>query len=199
MLLNKVEKALMNNPVRRAIQRWFEAPRLQEMGGRIPSRRALEIGCGRGEGVRIILERFGAASVDAFDLDPHMIRLACHRLPARYDGRIQLWVGDATAIEAPDGSYDAVFDFGIIHHVPDWRTALGEIFRVLRPGGRLFAEEVYGSFLASPIWRRMLDHPAADRFEHGSLGAALETTGFRIAAESRLGRWCGWFIADKPG
>jgi ubiquinone/menaquinone biosynthesis C-methylase UbiE len=49
-----------------------------------------------------------------------------------------------TAIAVPDSRYDAVFDFGIIHHVPDWRAAVAEVARVLRPQGRFYAEEVFG-------------------------------------------------------
>ena len=41
-----------------------------------------------------------------------------------------------SCIEAAAATYDAVVDFGIIHHIPHWRAALAEIFRVLKPGGR---------------------------------------------------------------
>lgn len=60
MLLNRVEKALMNNPLRASVQRRFEARRLLRMGGRMPGARALEMGRGRGVGVELILNEFGA-------------------------------------------------------------------------------------------------------------------------------------------
>src|SRR3990172_11882859 len=101
MRLNAVETALMNNPVRAAIQRRFEARRLLAMGGRMDGGRALEVGCGRGVGVGLILDRFGAGEVDAFDLDPRMVERARRRLWRRNDA-IRLWVGDATAITTPD-------------------------------------------------------------------------------------------------
>jgi ubiquinone/menaquinone biosynthesis C-methylase UbiE len=145
--LNAIETALMNNPVRAAIQRRSEAERLLAMGGRMRGGRALEVGCGRGVGVELILDVFGAGEVDAFDLDPRMVERARGRLRRRKEP-IRLWVGDATAITAPDGHYDAVFDFGIVHHVPDWRTALREIHRVLRPRGRFYAEDRFGWFVA---------------------------------------------------
>ena len=133
MLLNQVETALMNNPVRAAIQRHVEARWLRKLGGAVAGGRALEIGCGQGTGVEIILDHFGAARVDAFDLDPKMFRRAKQRLARRGD-RVDLWVGDVTAIPAEADIYDAVFDVAIIHHVPDWRAALREVHRVLRPG-----------------------------------------------------------------
>ena len=72
---------------------------------------------------KALFELFSAATVDAFDLDPKMIELAGKRLESRGD-RVSLWVGDATHIEAPESTYDTVFDFGIIHHIPDWRKAV---------------------------------------------------------------------------
>ena len=196
MLLNRIEFALMNNPVRVAIQRHFEAERLLAMGGAVTGAAALEVGCGRGVGVELVLDRFGAARVDAFDLDPKMVGLARKRL-ARRGERVRLWVGDATRIPAPDASYDAVFDFGIVHHVPDWRAALGEIHRVLKPGGRFFAEEVFERFLSHPLWRRLLEHPRADRFDMARFHAGLEAAGFTVRATRSLGSGFGWFVADR--
>jgi len=47
MTLNQLEFLLMNNPVRAFIQRHFEGPRLERMGGVMAGGCALEIGCGR--------------------------------------------------------------------------------------------------------------------------------------------------------
>ena len=103
-----------------------------KMADSVSAGHALEIGCGRGVGVEIIFDLFSAATVDAFDLDPKMIELAGKRLKSRGD-RVSLWVGDATHIEAPESTYDTVFDFGIIHHIPDWRKAVAEVHRVWCP------------------------------------------------------------------
>lgn len=196
MRLNAAETALMNNPLRAAIQRRFEAKRLLAMGGRLPGGRALEVGCGRGVGVELILDVFGAGEVDAFDLDRRMLEHAHHRLRGRGDA-IHLWIGDVNAIAAPDAHYDAVFDFGIVHHVPDWRAALREIHRVLRPGGRLFAEEVFERFISDPLWRRVLEHPQEDRFDAGRFERGLEDAGLRVVATRTLWDRFGWFVADR--
>lgn len=196
MLLNSVEKALMNNPVRALLQRHFEARRLLEMGGPLHGGRALEIGCGRGVGTELLFELFGASEVDAFDLDPHMIALARRRLASR-GGRVKLSVGDAEHIDARDGAYDAVFDFAIIHHIPNWRAAVREVHRVLRPGGRFYAEEVLRAFIHHPFWRRVLEHPMYDRFDSGEFARALEDVGFRIVATKTLHGQFGWFVADR--
>lgn len=168
MLMNTVETALVNSPPRRWLQRYYETRVLLRFGGRLlPGARALEIGCGSGYGSRLVLERFGAASVDAVDLDPAMIHRAGQRL-ARYGDRVRLVQGSATdlraELDADDGGYDAVFDFGIVHHIPDWRAAIAEVARVLTPGGRFYFEEVTAHALARPIYQRLFDHPTEDRF-----------------------------------
>lgn len=196
MLLNRVETALMNNPVRAAIQRHFEARRLLRMGGPMRGGRALEIGCGRGVGTQLILELFGADSVDAFDLDPHMVALTRRRLAARHS-RVRVWVGDASAISTVDASYDAVFDFGIIHHVPDWRRVLSEVHRVLAPGGTFYCEEVLRPFIVHPITRRLLEHPLNDRFDSAGFARALEASGLEPLATAELWGSFAWFTARK--
>src|SRR6266704_2598932 len=139
----------MNNAARRLGQS-YAASWLERLGGRVDGGRVLEVGCGRGIGVRLILERFGAATVDALDLDPKMIESARRRLAAYGWARVQLSVGDVTCIQAGDATFDAVFDFGAIHLEPNWRQALGEVRRVLKPGGKFFFEWVTSSVLRVP-------------------------------------------------
>jgi ubiquinone/menaquinone biosynthesis C-methylase UbiE len=196
VLLNRIEKAIVNNPIRAALQRRFEARRLIDLGGRIEGGWALEVGCGRGAGVELILNQFGAGRVDAFDLDPQMVALARRRLAPRGD-RVRLWVGDVCRIPVPEQTYDAVFDFGIIHHVPNWRDAVAEIHRVLRPGGRFYAEEVLARFILNPVVRRLLDHPLEDRFDARQFAAALERHGFRVLGSRTMGKYFAWFAAEK--
>jgi ubiquinone/menaquinone biosynthesis C-methylase UbiE len=197
MLLNRFEKALMNNPVRSAFQRHLEVPQLLRMGGPAPGALALEVGCGRGVGIELILERFGAERVEAFDLDPKMVALARRRL-AHLGDAVCVNEGDVCAIRAEDARYDAVFDFGIVHHVPRWRDGLAEIYRVLKPGGRFYAEEVFERAMAHPVVRRLLDHPAEDRFDLGNLCQALGECGFAVRAKRDLWGLGGFVVASKP-
>lgn len=196
MILNRVEFAMMNNPVRSALQRRFEARKLLKMGGKMDGGRALEVGCGRGVGLELILDLFGAEHVDAFDLDPRMVERAQRRLEGR-GSQLRIWVGDASAIGAPDSTYDAVFDFGIIHHVPDWRAALAEVHRVLKPGGRFYGEEVLRPFIAHPVTRRLLEHPQHDRFDAAEFSRALGGAGLEDVAVEELWSSFAWFAARK--
>ena len=184
MLMNRVETVLVNSAPRRALQRYYEVPALRRFGGTLPpGARVLEVGCGAGYGTELILTRFDADRVDAIDLDPAMVARARRRL-ARFGDRVRLAVGDMTdlraALDAADASYDAVFDFAIIHHVEDWRAAVAEIARVLRPGGRFFFDEVTAAALATRGYRWLFDHPTRDRFTGAEFVAELERQGLRV-------------------
>jgi ubiquinone/menaquinone biosynthesis C-methylase UbiE len=194
MKMNRLEKLIMDNPVRWAIQRYYATPVLQRISRGAKAGRALEIGCGIGAGVPIILEHFGATSVDAFDLDPDLVEQARERVGSRAN----FWVGSATEVPVRAATYDSVFAFGVLHHLPDWRAGLAECVRVLRPGGVMFAEESYANFITHPMWRRVMDHPQEDRFEHDQLrdemrAAGLDELGHQIA----IGGGSGWIVGRK--
>jgi ubiquinone/menaquinone biosynthesis C-methylase UbiE len=193
MKLNRIEKALMNNPARAWVQRQYEARWLERFGGRAEGQRVLEVGCGRGVGTEIIFKQFGAREVYAFDLDPEMVAEARRRLAAYPPDCLQLSVGDAAAIEAEDDSFDAVFDFGIIHHVPDWQRAVAEIRRVLRPGGRFFFEEITRQALERWIYRTLFEHPKENRFSGREFVAELERQGIRVGGNFAE-RFAGDFV-----
>ena len=196
MRLNRLEKLLMNNPIRPWSQRLLETRRLLRLGGKTIGHTSLEIGCGRGVGAQIILEDFGSERVHAFDLDAGMVQLA-RRRHAHQQKEVSLWNGDSTAIAAKANTYDSVFDFGAIHHVVDWRSAVAEVYRVLKPGGRFFAEEVPAAMITHPLMRRLLEHPQQDRFDQAQFNAALKDKGFKIAATDRLLNVWIWTVAVK--
>ncbi len=191
MKLNRIEKMLMNNPVRALVQQKHEAAMMERLGGRVEGERVLEIGCGRGVGTEIIFARFKAREVHAFDLDPEMIELARGRLANYPRERLRLFVGDAAAIEAEDDAYAAVFDFGIIHHIPAWQRAVAEVARVLKPGGRFFFEEVTRQALSRWFYRAFLEHPKENRFSRDEFIAELERQGIAVGAKS-----AEWFFGD---
>jgi ubiquinone/menaquinone biosynthesis C-methylase UbiE len=187
--LNWAERLAVNNPVRVMLQRriikWIKGVT------RIASQaRILEIGCGRGAGACLIQAEFQPATLHAFDLDQRMIRLAGRYLKAESQDKICLYVGDATTLPYRDGGLDAVFGFGVLHHVPDWRQGLREIARVLKPGGIYCLEEIYPPFYQNFLARRLFVHPEHDRFDSHDLLKALAEAGFELQGrveQKRLG------------
>ena len=184
MKMNRVEKLLMNNPIRAAFQVWVEAPLLERLGGRTEGMRVLEVGCGRGVGTEQIFRRFGAQSVYAIDVDPDMIAKARRRLSRFPPERLKVELGDVTAIDAEDAAFDVVFDFAIIHHVPIWQDAVTEIHRVLKPGGRFYFEEVTRHFLEKWFARTFMLHPTENRFSGREFIYELERQGIQVGSRT---------------
>jgi ubiquinone/menaquinone biosynthesis C-methylase UbiE len=163
--LNLFEKLIRNNPVRASIQRHIEGPLLEKMGSQRAYPLSLEIGCGAGVGAEVIAEQFGAEKVVAVDIDPEQIELAKKDLMPELNKKIEFKVGDAMALDEPDETFDAVFSFGVLHHMEDWRKAVREIARVLKRGGEFFFEEPFRPFLRNFFVRTLTDHPRGGEFD----------------------------------
>lgn len=190
MKLNLAERWMVNSPVRLALQRRV-LERMRAMARLEPGAEILEIGCGRGQGAVMLRRYFQPRRLILLDLDPAMARKARER------GESAL-VGDAEALPLAGACLDAVFGFGFLHHVPDWRTALAEVARVLRPGGVYFLEEYYPATYQNPLTRRLLRHPAEDRFRSPQLHAELARAGLSLLA-CRERPWWGVVAAARKG
>jgi SAM-dependent methyltransferase len=97
----------------------------------IRPRRVLEVGCGMGQ---LAARMHGELDADvvATDQSARMVELTRSR---GVDAR----VADVQALPFTEGEFDCVVAAWMLYHVPDIERALGEIARVLRPGGRLVA------------------------------------------------------------
>jgi SAM-dependent methyltransferase len=94
-------------------------------------RRALDVGCGRGELAERIRDELGA-EVRAVDQSERMVDLTRAR-------GVDAILGDVQALPFGDGEFDVVVANWMLYHVPDLDRGLAELARVLRPGGRLVA------------------------------------------------------------
>jgi len=181
MKLNWVETLVMNNAVRRRVQRRVEGPGLAALAPYIlEGGRTLVVGCGRGVDIEIAFDQFRARSVTAFDLDQRQVARARRRLGQVYGDRLGLEVADAGKMPYADGSFDLVLDFGIIHHVPRWQDAVGEIHRVLRRGGQFLFEEIPKKELDTLVYRIFTRHPRDNRFDPSAFRAECERRGLEI-------------------
>ena len=196
MQLNWIERLFILSPLRAFLQSHLEARQLLNLGGPLPGAHVLETGCGPGFSIDLLYHRFKVARVDAFDLDPKMISLVRRRRQASKH-RTRLWVGNIRHIPVSGASYDAVFNFGAIHHVVRWRQALSEIARVLKPGRPFYCEEILSKYITHPILGKLMDHPQEDRFDTPQFISALRQSGFRIQAYRQLADLYLWVVAVK--
>jgi ubiquinone/menaquinone biosynthesis C-methylase UbiE len=141
---------------------------------------ALEVGCGNGSGAKLIKKYFNPENITAIDSDERMIKIARKR---NRDPSISFRVMDASNLDFPDGQFDAIFDFGIIHHIPYWEICLKELKRVLKPGGELLVEDLsLDSFTKGigRLWRLLSDHPYEFMYTPKEFTKFLNEIGFKI-------------------
>jgi len=178
--LNKLEFLLMNNPIRAFVQETHEVKILRDLTSIGTIERALEIGCGNGHGTKLIKKYFGPKRMDAVDLDEKMIKLAERK---NNDSSVRYHVMDAARLGFPDNAFDAIFDFGIIHHIPNWRDCISEMNRVLKAGGEaILVEASIDTFNTLPgrVWKGLLDHPYSKMFSTTEFVNSLVAAGFAL-------------------
>ena len=179
MKLNWAERWAVNNPSR-PLQQRLEMRWLRKKAPLHPGATVLEVGCGRGAGAHLIKGKFQPGILQAMDLDLCMIQKAQkYLLPEQKEG-VSFYVGDVIQLPYRDGTLDAIFGFGILHHVPYWQRALAEIARVLKPGGFFLFEELYPSLYQNFLTKWILLHPADNRFRSPDLKETLRATGFEL-------------------
>ena len=95
--------------------------------------RVLEVGVGTG----LLALRLHEFEIPVFGLDLSAPMLA--KLVEKAGGAppLPLVIGDATAMPFADGAFGAAYLRWVLHLIPDWRVALAEMARVVRPGGVL--------------------------------------------------------------
>jgi SAM-dependent methyltransferase len=120
----------------RSLHGWVFDPLLEREGE--GPKQILELGCGPGNLWASNVERVPDAwSVTLSDFSPGMIEEASRNL-ASHESRFTFMQIDAQSIPFPDASFDVVIANYMLYHVPDRARAIGEMARVLRPGGRLY-------------------------------------------------------------
>ncbi|ABM00240.1 class I SAM-dependent methyltransferase [Shewanella amazonensis] len=197
MKLNQNEKAVVTSKGRAWIQSTLEARLLQSLFPKdLPVlERALEIGCGSGNGMEFLKHRLNARQVIAMDLDEEMLALSAKR----WQGNDWAFFTEANACQMPfdETAFDLVVEFAVFHHVPDWQGALAEVARVLKPGGYFLYWDLYRFAICNPISRRLFEHPMENRFSHREFTAELERLGLECRQSRELPAMAGMGLFQK--
>ena len=103
-----------------------------------PGDSVLDVGCGTGDVTLLAKRRAQTGQVHGIDPAPEMIAVA-RKKAIRKHLDIDFRIGVIEALPFPDSSMDVVTSSLMMHHLPDdlKRRGLKEIYRVLKPGGRL--------------------------------------------------------------
>ncbi|MCD2187984.1 class I SAM-dependent methyltransferase [Actinomycetospora soli] len=158
----------------------YERPALLELAGDVAGLDVLDLGCGPGVTTAALVGR--GARVTGVDGSAPLVAHAQGLSDAAFV------VHDLAApLPFPPTTFDLVVSGLVLHYLPDWSAVLGEVARVLRPGGRLVASvhhpltdvdipslEPHGTYLESyrvaDTWR-LGDEDVVVRFFHHPLGA----------------------------
>lgn len=117
----------------------------------IPYHSALDIGCGTGEMLRLILEQDGSKQLTGLDLSERMLDIAKAKLTP--PGGVVLVQGDSEHLPFQDNSFDLVYCNSSFHHYPAPDRVLAEIRRVLKSGGTFVMGDPWRPF----GWRNMIN------------------------------------------
>ncbi len=154
--------------------------------------RLLDAGCGAG--LLALLAHFRGAQVTALDASP-MVAIARQRLPAA-----DVREGDLEAMPFADASFDAVTAVNSVFYAEDMPAAVRELFRVVRPGGRVVVTArgpperceflgavmpALGPLMPPPPPGAPPPHPGA-LSEPGALAALLRVAGLQVVEEGEV-------------
>ena len=126
----------------------------------------LEVGCGRGGGIRFLVSTLKPKSATGLDFSHNAIRYCSQRNQA-LGQHVNYLQGDAHALPFREGSFDVVINVESSHIYEDQAQFFREVKRVLRPGGRFVVADY-----------RLLGTEGMDKL-HADLGAA----GLRLVSE----------------
>jgi ubiquinone/menaquinone biosynthesis C-methylase UbiE len=164
-----------------------------------PGQTVLDVGCGTGYFARLLARTVGDHGlVVGVDASPEMIRYASQRAAQTRSCQFQL--GTAESLSLPTDRFDVVVSSLFMHHLPSdlQRTALAEMWRVLRPGGTLLIAEA--QVPRARGWRLLARVHGFDRMAQAvsALEAMIADAGFIHAAGGEAPPWLRYVRAAKP-
>jgi len=150
----------------------------------LDAQRVIELGCGNAHLARTLLARFPGSRITGLEVDE---RQHAKNLASPQPG-LDFVAAGAQAIPFPDASFDLALMLKSLHHVPRplMAQALGEVARVLRPGGHLYVSEPVFDGPFNDVVRLFNDEQVVRAAAQAAVDAALRIGRWEQAAERRF-------------
>jgi len=144
----------------------------------------LDLGCGNGWATRLLGQAAPGAGAVGIDVAPEMIKAAEALHDFTYRARYE--VGRFEQMDFNDGKFDRIFSMEALYYSVDLEKALGELLRVLKPGGS--ADVIVDRFKESPHTESWATTCGIDMLWLGTeeWQAAFEQAGFTGVTTERL-------------
>jgi arsenite methyltransferase len=172
-----------------------------------PGETVLDLGSGSGSEVLRAARMVGPAGrAIGVDMTDEMLELARANQRAASLANVEFLKGEIESLPLPDSSVDVIVSNCVLNLSPDKTTALGEAFRVLRPGGRFVVADVVveGSEEPDTAWRNDLAGWASctsGAMTEAAYAQGLREAGFTDVKLERIASWggdCGCAEASGP-
>ena len=144
----------------------------------------IELGCGNARMARTLLQRYPACLVTGLEVDARQHE----KNLANPQERLHFIAAGAESIPLPDASFDLALMLKSLHHVPMplMAQALGEVARVLRPGGHLYVSEPIYDGELNEVIRLFNDEGVVRAAAQSAVDAALTTGLWEQVSERRF-------------
>lgn len=113
------------------LHEYYEKPAIRAELGSIKGKSILSLGCGSGDDTAW-LQSNGAKEVIGVDISKNLIAIARGKYP-----NVEFEVMDMENLSFDDSKFDMVYSSLALHYVSDWNKLFEQIYRVLKPGGRV--------------------------------------------------------------
>lgn len=138
--------------------RIYHVKLIREHLGDLRGRRVLDVGCGKGRFARVFREQEPAAEIWGLDISEEMLRFVPEGIQTR--------AGSMTELPFDSGFFDAAYATESLEHAVEIEKAVGEICRVVKPGGRIAIidknAEHWGR-LKTPEWEKWFNRRELER------------------------------------
>jgi ubiquinone/menaquinone biosynthesis C-methylase UbiE len=183
---------LLANPARALIDRVSgqAVPRVLELLSIRGNETVVDAGCGSGFFSIPVAQRLVRGHLTCVDGSPQMLAHLKRRARIRrLDARMEFRQGDVTQLPVGNKVADLAMTTAVLHELSDPASALSELHRVLRPGGRVVVLDAKENAFFGHIVRHRHHADCHGPWTRDSLSAALTSSGFAGVGVEERGVW----------